>query len=507
MKLIETYAKVNNGNPYNDSSSIFVDQSLYIFLLNYLSLKKESGEILLFTDEYTYDNFLNIIPYEEINFKENIHKNNSHLWSTYKLECIKEYNEPFIHIDSDVYLKNFNLIDNFSDDLLIQTTPRFFENTPTFHSKNYDILNEYGLYSDGVLNSGVGGEVFGFNNAELLKIFIDNYDKFMYLYKNCKLHKHAIKEIASISEEYNLALLYEKNYNNTQILADLLSSDIIEYYHFISNRRFKPKNTNYIRNEIIEFYPEQAEIVNKIDKLIYDKYKINNSKKITYNNTQINKNLSNILILSAFTDNISDYGNIGLKNKLEYAEYHNYDIINVESGFNKDRHPAWSKINFIKEYLPEYDYVFWIDADTLIMDFSVKLESFIDGCEDYDFIFTREEWWGHLNSDDFVKFNSGVFFTKNTDFSRKILDDVLLEKYDKPNECGYFWEQSAFWNLYNENKFESFKFYPSKAFNSVYYELELGYDDGDFICHFACDDCLPISRVTLMEHMSLKVKK
>lgn len=194
----------------------------------------------------------------------------------------------------------------------------------------------------------------------------------------------------------------------------------------------------------------------------------------------------NILVLSAYTDNIKDYGELTSNNHLKYSNKHNYDYISVTTGFYENINPAWSKIKFITEHISTYDYVFWIDADALIMRYDIELESFLEHYTQYDMIFNLEHWWSTNN---FTKFNTGLFFIKNTAFSLSFLDEVIKQK----NATLRWLEQSAIWNLYNDNYLDSLykiKIFPWTTFNSFYHNVGNDsetkvYTKGDFICHFA----------------------
>lgn len=193
-----------------------------------------------------------------------------------------------------------------------------------------------------------------------------------------------------------------------------------------------------------------------------------------------------ILILSAHTIEIDDYAKLTVINKQEYADKHGYDYINLTSGFDSDRHPSWSKTLFIKQYLSDYDYVFWMDSDALFMRYDIKLESFINGNEKYDLIFENEDW----NTTEYKTFNAGVFFTKNTPFSFDFLDKVYEPQYlnviDRIN--GAWWEQGAMWEIVNNEKYDNILYIPNRPFNAVivgYIGEEHAYREGDFVCHFA----------------------
>src|SRR3989339_1015040 len=170
---------------------------------------------------------------------------------------------------------------------------------------------------------------------------------------------------------------------------------------------------------------------------------------------------------------------IGIANKQLYCKKHGYDFICPEECLDLSRPIPWSKILLIEKTLHEsnYKWVFWTDADSLIMNLDIKLETLID--EDYDMIIGTD-----LNG-----VNSGNFFIKNSSWSLELLSDIYshTECIDHP-----FWEQQGLMLELEKNpdKFlNKMKIVPQQLFNSYPFEIAgscLGsfYQIGDFIVHF-----------------------
>ena len=53
-------------------------------------------------------------------------------------------------------------------------------------------------------------------------------------------------------------------------------------------------------------------------------------------------------------------------NKQAYADLHGYDLIVDEDIVDKSRPASWSKLLAMRKYLPNYDFVLYIDIDTII---------------------------------------------------------------------------------------------------------------------------------------------
>lgn len=124
---------------------------------------------------------------------------------------------------------------------------------------------------------------------------------------------------------------------------------------------------------------------------------------------------SKILILSSYDDR---YKNVGLgqlayeKNK-EYADLHGYSYqCNCEP--LKD-HYFFHKFILIKNLLPNYEYIFWIDADAFLVNYNKKIEEFIPKEEEKIFTVSIDQEY----------LNTGVFIIKNSPISFQLLDSVV----------------------------------------------------------------------------------
>ena len=123
----------------------------------------------------------------------------------------------------------------------------------------------------------------------------------------------------------------------------------------------------------------------------------------------------------------------------EYADSWGYDFKAYTEGFDKSRHPAWSKVLFVKETLPNYEWILWIDADAAITNQTVDVDKFL--MSDADILVTKDV--------DTCVLNSGIFFIRRCDFSFWLLDEMWSknEWADKP-----MYEQSALVEVYLEGK-------------------------------------------------------
>eukprot|EP00262_Sarcandra_glabra_P003408 TRINITY_DN14088_c0_g1_i2.p1 TRINITY_DN14088_c0_g1~~TRINITY_DN14088_c0_g1_i2.p1 ORF type:complete len:333 (+),score=25.10 TRINITY_DN14088_c0_g1_i2:41-1000(+) len=114
-------------------------------------------------------------------------------------------------------------------------------------------------------------------------------------------------------------------------------------------------------------------------------------------------------------------------NKIEYAEKKGYDFIDASDLVDKRRPASWSKIIAVRSHLQKYDWVFWNDADTLVTNSNISLESILRsviGDDDFqnspDLILTE----------DVTGVNAGIFFVRRSKWSVDFLN--------------MWWNQTAF---------------------------------------------------------------
>jgi hypothetical protein len=162
----------------------------------------------------------------------------------------------------------------------------------------------------------------------------------------------------------------------------------------------------------------------------------------------------------------------GMIGKQEYCNEHRYDFFCVTESLDPERHCAWSKIKLIQKVLPDYDWVFWTDADSLIMNPKVCLEDLID--DNYFFIICKQ-CDGQINS--------GQFLIKNNPVSFQFLNDVYAPELK--DKGGY--EQNAVVEVIDRPAYASnVLILHQRAMNSIIKDgpPESLYRPGDFILHF-----------------------
>lgn len=185
---------------------------------------------------------------------------------------------------------------------------------------------------------------------------------------------------------------------------------------------------------------------------------------------------SKIAIISLYDHNYKHIGQYSDTNKTQYANKNGYDLFLYHESLDNTRPGAWSKILAIQNHLKDYEWIYWSDADSLIMNMQIKLEDIID--DKFNLIISRESGTGNLNT--------GSFLLKNCDWSEKLLK-ILYDQTDFINHC--WWEQAALAHLFDiePSLLEHVKILHQRVLNSniKYPEPPDGlFEAGDFVIHF-----------------------
>jgi galactosyl transferase GMA12/MNN10 family len=200
----------------------------------------------------------------------------------------------------------------------------------------------------------------------------------------------------------------------------------------------------------------------------------------------------NICIVTLYTDEIAGFGRLGAGNKESYARRHGYGFAVYDRSLDPLRAPAFSKLIAIMNRLADHDWVFWTDADSLVMNPAIRLESIIRRGADKDMILTWEAGAARVNT--------GQWLIRNTDWSAAMLEQIGA--LDCPNTRPRWFEQGALidWLNASPERWRHLAVLHPRVMNSTpakgaYPDLDLRasrYRRGDFIIHF-----WPLARQTV----------
>lgn len=167
-------------------------------------------------------------------------------------------------------------------------------------------------------------------------------------------------------------------------------------------------------------------------------------------------------------------GDYSSGNKLLYAQKHNYSFLCERNYKDYNRNISWFKIKKILESMWKYDWIFWSDADSLILNLETKIEDIINlpGKESTHvmtpdrssinipngekFFIVSDDEWANLGP------CLGGFLIKSCTTAYKFLEDIYSST---EFEEGPWWDQHAAHKLWkSEPKYLSGLKVVSKVF-------------------------------------------
>ncbi len=269
----------------------YLINNFHLYLLSALLIKKHGYRIELYCDKTTY-NFYKIIPYDKINiidYTEDGISDNFWVWSKIKPQLL--INEPYVHIDADVFLFKDIIGDkllNGEFSAIVQST----ENKKTIGEgynrcyidainpfKKYDKYNiDWEKYKMQSYNCGV----IGFSDMEVKNEYCNLVKKLLYELSNDKTFKFNsyIHFGAHIMSEQTLLyyILNEKKIKTYQLIKHddsketdyIWKSEIPEnigYCHMWSNSKYQYGIKNKIINKIKNLFPESIHILNEFNNI------------------------------------------------------------------------------------------------------------------------------------------------------------------------------------------------------------------------------------------------
>jgi hypothetical protein len=141
--------------------------------------------------------------------------------------------------------------------------------------------------------------------------------------------------------------------------------------------------------------------------------------------------------------NFDEVARYTLPNHYAYGKKHGYTVIDQSKLLDTTRPPAWSKIRAVQAMLTSYkcEWVLWLDADIVIMNSSIPLESILpqqdlNENQAIDLIVTTDRRFTA---------NSGAWLIRNSEWSKQFLMDWWnLKSYVRPSGLSLSGDNDAF---------------------------------------------------------------
>ncbi|KAL3687978.1 hypothetical protein R1sor_014287 [Riccia sorocarpa] len=200
----------------------------------------------------------------------------------------------------------------------------------------------------------------------------------------------------------------------------------------------------------------------------------------------------NITILSVAIGLPQSYLELLRSNRLAYGGIHGYRYCEVRTSLDVSRPPAWTKVKATALLLSFAETVMHIEADALITNHSISIESIINNPEynvsGKDAIYTND----FKQSRDFdvqdgrMFISSANYIMRSTPWSKALLE--AQDKFYRESALFNKYEEQDALNLYRMKHFEDYIQHvgvvPFRYMNSPCSEKYNLYEPGDFIAHF-----------------------
>lgn len=275
----------------NKTDNSYILKNFYIYLLSVLLIKKHGHKIELYCDKNTYEIF-SLIPYDNIHVIDfDSDGISSVFWIWAKIKAQLLINEPYVHIDGDVFLFRDiigNKLESGEYSVVVQST----ENDKTigdwFNNVYVDTVNpylklsnkhdiEWNKYNLFAYNCGV----VGFSDMKLKNIYLNKVKELLVDISNDDEFKYDGNKYGGIFMITEQALLYYIiNENNIKPLEILPLNKMIEYNydwydrlpkeigycHMLGISKYKENIKEKIRYKILKYFPQYANVVYTFEK-------------------------------------------------------------------------------------------------------------------------------------------------------------------------------------------------------------------------------------------------
>jgi hypothetical protein len=259
--------------------------------------------------------------------------------------------------------------------------------------------------------------------------------------------------ITDITKYYTQTNMFNLNLNQNQNkCSNILDNDIIDknysriktiipkYKYLLKSKelecsnitkKFKSINTNLLEffNNTISVTPKLMfgenfdATLSKYDNDYFILLKNENIIDRINNNNKLSKKINkmNKILIITFDDRKNvEYIRLHNENFQKYAKKHGYEY-KYEHTYNQNlnNNPYWYKIYLVKYYLDTnlYDYVLWVDSDTMILDDSINLNDYFNSYSS-DLFFCDD-------NQDIQKINAGIFAIKNSKIGKQYINDCI----------------------------------------------------------------------------------
>ena len=202
-------------------------------------------------------------------------------------------------------------------------------------------------------------------------------------------------------------------------------------------------------------------------------------------------------IAAQHDDNYNEFAKLTLySNHAEYCKRHGYDLL-ITKVYPSDHSGGFQMMKFLIDNLPNYDWIWHVGVDTLVMNHTIKIEDKIDN--NYDYIISVDDNGPNVHST----------LTKNSKNGLDWLNFIWSKRFEYKDDC---WQENRVVHHYhNKEPWNSFiKVQPYRFMNSVAMKERWNvmnhpaqFEIGDWLLHMSATSTE--KRIELINHFKDKV--
>jgi hypothetical protein len=244
------------------------------------------------------------------------------------------------------------------------------------------------------------------------------------------------------TDKIELSFFNVKNIEFIKAFEDFDDSDKSKFSKQMNGFRFVLNGQNedwswipYNKSSVKTFHglKNYNEIVDSINFLITRNPKMYFPVKIDTKQKEVKEKKNHICVVMQYNESYKEIGDITSEVNKKYCEKHGYDFQCINTMIDSNMSVYWQKPLAIKKFIEDYDWVFYIDSDSMFMNHNIKIESIID--ENYNLIMPATIYCPDFNNPEYSKFidpnrlvTASHILIKNTPLSIQLLDDVIQNK-------------------------------------------------------------------------------
>jgi len=290
--LWSTPSTINNFDNKYDIK--YLTKNFYSYLFSVLLIKKLGYKIELYCDKDAYDIY-SLIPYDNIHLVDFDNDGvDSKFWIYGKIKTHTLINEPYIHIDGDVFMFRDiigNKLDNGEYSAVVQSVEDSFTIGDSFNNMYSASLNPYVKYTRHGIDwdkydlTAYNCGVIGFNDMNLKNMYADKVKNILCdISKDIDFNENRKKYDGMFLIAEQSLLYYILQENNIKPLEILKYEDMINdvnwsmnlgakmgYTHMWSYSKYRDDVIQQIKIKINNFFPEYYKVIQIFEKIYLDK--------------------------------------------------------------------------------------------------------------------------------------------------------------------------------------------------------------------------------------------